>query len=475
MALPTRPRFNRDDEEPTNNPSRHFESSLPTPAPVQRVTPQDDYTSDPIAALDLEVEPWENAVEGVGGSDYVEEEHYGAPVAPVENNPFATDSELEDDEVLDEELSGLPEDVVDSLDRLMEEIISDDSSEVLMNGPQEIHYKKNGVRYHIPEINFRDLKTYHHIINKFILEFTDTKERIGENSFLIEGQLEVEDPRNANLPPTVARVHVIAPPVVKWAKVTIAKKAKNQFTVDEIMNRGSMSPQMAEFLKAIARGKVTTILSGLSGSGKTTLLEALSHHFDQNDRIIVVEDTPELRLPVTDVVYMASTKPKPGEDKSKATTLDWLVAQTNRMRPDRIIVGETRGSEMAEFLLAANSGADGSMTTIHASDPRRALQKMTALASKAGNGQDERSINKDIASTVQLIVQAGLVDGQHVITHIEEVSNTIRQETSAIATTTLFEYDRHAGHHVAKNQPTEQLKNFLAARGVNVELGWFRN
>lgn len=473
MALPTRPRFNRDDEESTNKPSSHRESSLP--APTQRATPGDYYTA-PTPSHEVETEPWENAVESVGGQDYVDDdEQYLAPVTPVESNAFATDEELEEVDVLDDELSGLPEDVVESLDRLMEEIISDDSSEVLMNGPQEIHYKKNGIRYHIPEINFRDMKTYHHIINKFILEFTDTKDRIGDNSFLIEGQLEVEDPRDPNLPPTVARVHVMAPPVVKWAKVTIAKKAKNQFTVDDIMNRGSMSPQMGEFLKAIARGKVTTILSGLSGSGKTTLLEALSHHFDQNDRIIVVEDTPELRLPVTDVVYMASTKPKPGEDKSKATTLDWLVAQTNRMRPDRIIIGETRGSEMSEFLLAANSGADGSMTTIHASDPRRALQKMTALASKAGNGQDERSINKDIASTVQLIVQAGLVDGQHVITHIEEVSNTIRQETFAIATTTLFEYDRQSGSHVAKNQPTEQLKKFLSARGVNVELAWFRN
>lgn len=473
MALPTRPRFNRDDEEPNIQPSHQNESTLP--APVQRATPEDTYANGNFSPLDLEVEPWENAVESVGTGYLEEEPSYIEPVAP-ESTPFATDAELEDDgEELDEELSGLPEDVVDSLDRLMEEIISDDSSEVLMNGPQEIHYKKNGIRYHIPEINFRDVKTYHYIINKFVLEFTDTKDRIGEDSFFIEGQLELEDPRDPNFPPTVARVHIMAPPVVKYAKVTIAKKAKNRFTIDEITNRGTMTVQMAEFLKAIARGKVTTILSGVSGSGKTTLLEALSLHFDQNDRIIVVEDTPELNLPVTDVVYMASTKPKPGEDKSKATTLEWLVSQTNRMRPDRIIIGETRGPEMAEFLLAANSGADGSMTTIHASDPRGALRKMTTLASKAGNGQDERSINKDIASTVQLIVQAARIDGQHVITHIEEVSNTIRQDTGAIATTTLFEYDRYSGTHTAKSQPTEQMKKFLAARGVNVELAWFRN
>lgn len=404
-------------------------------------------------------------------------EHYVEPEAYVEpaTTYFGNDEdEYDEDDDIDQELQSLPEDVADSVERLMAEILSDESSEVIMNGPDSVYYKKNGARYHIPEINFRDIKTYHDVINKFVLEYTDTKERLNNAESLIEGQLQIEDMSDPDNPPTVARVHIIAPPVVKMAKVTIAKKAKRQLTLEDLRDRGTFSYQEYEFIKAIARGKVTTVISGLSGSGKTTLLEAMSHYFDQNDRVVIVEDTPELKLPVPDAVSMVSTKPKPGEDKSKAITLEWLVQQTNRMRPDRIIVGETRGAEMAEFLIAANSGADGSMTTIHAQDPRKALSKMSNLASRGADSQSEISINKDIASTVQIIIQMGLVDGNHVLTHIEEVSNVIRQDTGHIATTTIFEYDRHSGVQTPKGRPSDALKDFLSARGVQVDIKWFQ-
>lgn len=394
------------------------------------------------------------------------------PIPSVYDNTDYDDDGLDSD--LEDELAGFSDEVVESLERLMAEILSDESSEVMLNGPNDVHYKSHGTRHHIPEIDFKDNKTYHQIINKFILAYTDTQERITENSHRIEGQLELIDNNNPDGPPVIARVHVMAPPVVKSAKVTIAKKSRKQFTVDDLVKHGSLSFKMGEFLKAAARGKLTMVISGVSGSGKTTLLEALSHHFDPDDRVIVVEDTPELRLPLADVVPMVSTQPKPGEDKSHAITLEWLVAQTNRMRPDRIIVGETRGGEMAEFLLAANSGADGSMTTIHANNPRQTLSKMVSLASRSVSAQDERSINRDIASTVQIIIQAGLIDGQHVITHIEEVSNIIRKETGVVATTTLFEHDRRTNNFMPKARPSEQLVEFLENRGVNVDQGWFR-
>jgi pilus assembly protein CpaF len=396
------------------------------------------------------------------------EEPYTAPVASIFDETAAADEDSE----IDEEFEALSDEDAESLEILMQEILSDESSEVIMNGPESIHYKKNGQRYHMADVKFKDIATYHDIINNFILEYTDTKERISDNSYLIEGQLQIQD--DPDMPPTVARVHIIAPPAVKMAKVTIAKKAKRQFTLEDLLARGSFSQQQYEFLKAIARGKVTTVISGLSGSGKTTLLEAMSHYFDQHDRVVVVEDTPELKFPVPDAVYMVSSKPKPGEDKSKMITLEWLVQQTNRMRPDRIIVGETRGGEMAEFLIAANSGADGSMTTIHAQDPRKALSKMSNLASRGADSQSEVSINKDIASTVQIIIQTGLIDGKHIVTHIEEISNTVRKETNQIATTTLFEYDRRTGQQEPKGRPTDALKDFLAARNVHVELGWFQ-
>lgn len=461
MALPIRPTKGSAVPSPA--------TSFPAPkAPVPSVFHDTDDSAEDVLLFD---EGDTNETEYV--ENYSDEPSYST--TPSYDAPTKTAAVFEDEEDdIEATMKGLNAKAQEGVEMLISEILSDESSEVILNGPNSVHYKKNGIRYHMDEVDFGDAKTYHDVIDKFILEYTDTKERIATSGHLIEGQLQIEDLDNPDSPPTVARVHVMAPPAVKYAKVTIAKKAKRQFTLEDLMARGSFSAQEYEFLKAIARGKVTTVISGLSGSGKTTLMEAMSHHFDQNDRVVIVEDTPELNFPIPDAVYMVSSKPKPGGDKKDIITLEWLVQQTNRMRPDRIIVGETRGAEMAEFLIAANSGADGSMTTIHAQDPRGALTKMSNLASASTSAQSEVSINKSIASTVQIIIQTGLIDGKHLITHIEEVSDIIRKDSGQIATTTLFEYDRRTGEQVPKGRPSEHLKTFLAARNVPVDLSWFQ-
>lgn len=365
------------------------------------------------------------------------------------------------------------EEVQESIDALLDVIRSDDSSEVIMNGPNEVMMKRDGVRYHVHSIRFGDEKTYHRVINEALLPWTDTQDRIHENAFLVEGQLELPHPDGDNEPPTIARVHVIAPPVTRYAKVTIAKKSRYSYNLDDLSERGAMTRAMAEFLKATARGRITTVFSGLSGAGKTTFLEASSHYFDQNDRVVVVEDTKELRLPTADTVYLTTTAHKPGVKASETVTMEWLVRATNRMRPDRIIVGEVRGGEMSEFLVAANSGADGSMTTVHASDPRRTLDKMLSLAMRSEGAKNEYSVIRDIASTVQLIVQLGLIDGKHYVLAIQEVSSIVRQDSNTIATTPLFEYDRQVGRHVVRNRPSDELLAFLHQRGVEVNMAWF--
>lgn len=414
-----------------------------------------------------------------GGTDGIAtqevEETELAPATDDYSDSYAQEAlstELPDSE-LEAEVRAMTPEVLESVGILLDAIAGDDSSEVLMNGPTEVMMKRGGQRYIIPDINLGDADTYHRVINKFILPYTDTKERINAKSYLIEAQMELPD--EDDKPPLLARVHIVAPPVVKHAKVTIAKKARYQYSIDDIVAKGSMTHNMGEFLKMVARGRLTTVFSGLSGAGKTTLLEAMTHEFDEHDRVIVVEDTPELRVPIADTVYMTATSAKPGVKPDEVVTIEWLVKATNRMRPDRIIVGEVRGGEMAEFLIAANSGADGSMTTLHAANPRQTLAKMLGLAMKSDNAKNEMTVAREIASTVQIIVQASLIDGQHIITHIEEVSNTIRQETGVIATTTLFEYDRMTGRHVAKARPSEQLQAFLAQRGVRIDPAWFRN
>lgn len=361
----------------------------------------------------------------------------------------------------------------ESAKRLLEHLSSDESSEVIMNDPDRILLKVNGHRYLDPNIKFKDIETYHNVINNLILFETDTNDRIGVTPYRIESQLVLPDYQNPNNPPLFARVHIIAPPVVKAAKVTIAKKPKRQFQIDTIVEKGSMTPQMGAFLKACARGRVTMVLAGIPGSGKTTLLEALSYNFDESDRVIVVEDSPEIKLPLSDVVYLLSTSPRPDQKSSERVTLGWLVAQANRMRPDRIIVGEIRDSEMAEFLTAANSGAEGSMTTLHANSPQETIYKMASLAG-SGSNKTQENLLRDIANVVQIIIQTTRIDEKHVITHIEEVSNTLVNNNSGIATNSIFQYDRSTGMWLA-HQPSDKLKQFLAQRGVHVDNSWFSN
>ncbi len=455
MPLPTRPEGSNPEQSAPQQPYAVVPTATPTPASAY---------AEPHYETEIEYDaPAPVSAPAVESFEEVEAE----PMAPT-----LTDEDLADDY---EDFS--PEDVV-AARNLLGLLNDTNSSEVLLNGPTSIMYKKDGARIHADNIKFSSVKAYHQFIDDLILEYTDTTDRIGAKgteNYLIEGQLTLPDFEDETRPDLLARVHILVPPVVSEAKVTIAKKNRFQLTVDDMVNSGAMSTNMGAFLIAVARGRATTVFSGLSGSGKTTLLEALSNYFDPNDRIVVVEDTPELRLAsVTDVVYLHSTAVKPGSDPLKAITLEWLVSSTNRMRPDRIIVGEIRGGEMSEFLIAANSGADGSMTTLHASSPKLTLDKMISLALKSSTSKSETSVARDISSTVQIIIQMALIEGRHIITHIEEVTRVVRKETGGIVTQTLFAYDRDRNTFVPQQRPTAELTSFLAQRGVEIDNSWFR-
>lgn len=398
------------------------------------------------------------------------------PIQPqhqLSNLVFDDDDEATQKPAVSNGIEALPYGLHKSAEKLLKLISEDGITEILMNGPQEILFRKDGQRFFVDDISFPDVESYHKVINNVVLPLSKITDRINSTPYLIEGQIEVPDPYDANNT-LLARIHIIAPPAVDVAKVTIAKKARYQYNIDDIVDKGSMSYEMGSFLKACSRGRVTLVISGLSGSGKTTVLEALSFEFDTNDRVIAVEETPELRLPLEDVVYLPAQSAKPGLDSNDAVTVEWLVAQANRMRPDRIIVGECRGGEAAEFISAANSGADGSITTLHASSPRQALDKLLTLYMKGHDDRSEFAVLRDIASTVQLVIQTNLIDGKHIVTQIEEVSKMIRKDGIAIATTPLFEYNRVTGRFEPKNRPSEQLVDYMASRGVQVDLTWFQ-
>ena len=439
---------------------------VPPPPPQPRRPGAEDYPVDPAGAQEVPAADF-------GESPIPQEIQAEGQVPPLVHARDPRPVVGLDGGYNEQAIPPLPPAVRASAQALLDLIADDECSEVLMNGPNEISRKVRGARYHCPNIMFGDADNYHMVINEVILRHCDTQERIDGKTVVLEGQLELTSPTGR--PPMLARVHIIAPPGVQYAKVTIAKKPRFDLTLDDLAINGTMSQDEADFLKAIARGRMTVVVSGPTGSGKTTLLQALTHHFDQNDRVVVIEETPELRLPLGDVVYLRSSLVQPGMDMNSVYTLEFWVRQANRMRMDRVIVGETRGAEMAEWLLAANSGAEGSATTVHANSPRRTLDKILGLATKSNTSTSEAQLRKEIAASVDIIVQVGLVDGRHVVTEIEEVTSTVVQSTGQIQTSTLFEFDRAKGQHITRARPSDEFAALLASRGVPLNPAWFRN
>ena len=396
------------------------------------------------------------------------------PVKPVAKSPVVGVADYDSDYA---QISGvganLPPNARKNAQALIDLIADDECSEVLMNGPKEIAKKVAGARYQTP-IVFDSVEIYHRVINEVVLGYCkENTDLIDGKTTIIEGQLELPSitPNRASM---LARVHIIAPPGVDYAKVTIAKKPRVDLSLDDLAANGSMSQSMADFLKAAALARQTIVISGSSGSGKTTMLQALTHHFDHNDRVIVIEETPELRLTLGDVVYLHATPDRPGQDPDKVYSLEVWTKQANRMRADRIIVGEVRGAEMAEFLNVANSGIEGSATTVHANNPRACLEKILSLATKSLTSTSEPQLRKEIASTIDIIVQVSLVDGRHLVTAIEEISDTVALQGGNILTNPLFEYDKILGRHQAVGTISEDMRESFAGNGVPVQIAWFK-
>jgi pilus assembly protein CpaF len=221
--------------------------------------------------------------------------------------------------------------------------------------------------------------------------------------------------------PDGSRVNIIAPPVaLQGTTITIRKFFRKPLTVDKLIEFGTLSAQMAEFLKMCVVGKLNIIVAGGTGSGKTTLLNVLSSFIPDRERIITIEDSAELRLNQRHVV---SLEARPADvDGAGAVTIRHLVINSLRMRPERIVVGEVRSGEALDMLQAMNTGHDGSLATLHANTPRDALSRLETMVMMSGMELPLRVIREQVASAIDLIVQqARLRDGSRKITHITEV------------------------------------------------------
>ena len=202
----------------------------------------------------------------------------------------------------------------------------------------------------------------------------------------------------------------------------------------------------------------------------TTMLEALVKNIPDSLRVGVAEDTPELVLTQPNVSYLHSVPWQPGMSENDVATLSWVIQQFQRMRTDKIIVGETRGKEFADFLIAANSGMEGSMTTIHADDPTRCLMKMTNFALKGAERQPIRAINADIANAVDIIVQLVIINGKHRISHIQEIVPTLGNTDEAkITTAPLYLWDRQKDMFYKETGMTDALRDRITGLGINID------
>ena len=238
--------------------------------------------------------------------------------------------------------------------------------------------------------------------------------------------------------PDGSRVNVIAPPLaIDGPALTIRKFKKDRLTLDQLVNFGSITPEGKTILEIIGRVQCNILVSGGTGSGKTTLLNCLTGYIDHDERIVTCEDSAELQLQQPHVVRL-ETRPPNLEGEGEITMRD-LVKNCLRMRPERIIVGEVRGSEAFDLLQAMNTGHDGSMGTLHANSPREAISRLESMIMMGGFQLPVRTIREMITGSVDIIVQAArLRDGSRKITHITEV---IGMEGDVVTLQNIFVYD----------------------------------
>ena len=239
--------------------------------------------------------------------------------------------------------------------------------------------------------------------------------------------------------PDGSRVNAVIPPVaIDGPAITIRKFQKGKLTTKNLIEYGTMTPSIADFMRACVVSRLNIIISGGTGAGKTTLLNVLSGFIPDDERILTIEDAAELKLQQAHIIRMETKSPNI-EGKFQVTVRD-LVRNSLRMRPDRIIVGEVRGGEALDMLQAMNTGHDGSLTTLHANGPRDAIARLETMVLMAGVDLPIKSIRQQVAAAIDLIIQISRVkDGSRKITAINEVSG---MEGDTVVMTEIFKFEQ---------------------------------
>ena len=307
----------------------------------------------------------------------------------------------------------------------LEPLLKDDSvCDILVNGPKSIYVERLG-KLELTAVTFKDNAHLMNIIDRIV---SRVGRRVDESSPMVDARL-----------PDGSRVNAIIPPLaIDGPALSIRKFGQKGLSIEDLINFGAITPEMAVFLRGAVTARLNILVSGGTGSGKTTLLNCLSRYIPGDERIITIEDSAELQLQQDHVVRL-ETRPPNVEGHGEITQRD-LVRNCLRMRPERIIVGEVRGGEALDMLQAMNTGHDGSIATLHANSPRDALSRLETMIAMAGVNLPDKATRQQISSAVDLIIQATrLADGSRKVIAVTEVLN---MEGDTIVMQDIFVFER---------------------------------
>lgn len=347
----------------------------------------------------------------------------------------------------------------------LEDLLSDKTvTEIMVVGPEKIYFEKSG-KIKKSEIIFSSDRQVLNVIERIVAPIG---RRIDEKTPYVDARLH-----------DGSRVHAIIPPsAIDGCCITIRKFPEERLTYKDFVKYGSLTQNMADFLRIAVEGHRNIIVSGGTGSGKTTLVNILGSFIQSNERIITCEDSAELNFPQDHVVRL-ETRP-PSLEGDGAIDIRCLVKQCLRMRPDRIVVGECRGGETLDMLQAMGTGHDGSLTTVHSNNPRECIGRIETLVQYAGAGLTPKAIREMIASAVHLIIQQQrLDDGTRKVTYITEVGG-IQGEVVTLQDVFLFVQKGidKTGKIIGEFQASGFIPKFietLERKGYNVPRGLFAN
>jgi pilus assembly protein CpaF len=331
----------------------------------------------------------------------------------------------------------------------LEPLLADDTvTEVMVNGSKNIYVERAG-KIERTNTAFESDEHLMRIIDRIVAPLG---RRIDESSPMVDARL-----------PDGSRVNAVIPPIsLVGPTLTVRKFSRTPFTVQDLINFGTLTPEAVEFLRACVVSRINVLISGGTGSGKTTLLNVLSGFIPNDERIITIENAAELQLRQEHVVTLESRPPNI-EGRGTITIRD-LVINSLRMRPDRIVVGEVRGAEALDMLQAMNTGHDGSLTTLHSNSPRDTLARLETMVLMAGMDLPVRAIREQVASAIQLIVhEERLRDGTRRIVSISEVQG---MEGDVITMSELFTFEQtglEAGRVIGRLRPTGLRPKFIAS------------